>query len=39
MANFGIIKILHDVTNDFNIPYLWERKKAFYELSKFYSDN
>jgi hypothetical protein len=37
MANFSVIKILPDESNNTNIPYLWERKKSFYELSKFYS--
>jgi hypothetical protein len=31
MANFGLVKVLPD-------SYAWERKKAFYELSKFYSE-
>jgi len=39
MANFGIIKVLPDESNNPGIPYRWERKKAFYELAKYYSRN
>jgi hypothetical protein len=37
MANFGIVKVLPGKNTGTDEPYIWERKKAFYELSKFYS--
>lgn len=37
MANFGLIKVLPS-DNDSKFSYAWERKKAFYELSKYYSE-
>lgn len=39
MANFGLIKVLPSDLNDLKTPYMWERKKAFIEVSKFYSCN
>ncbi|RPI74325.1 MAG: abortive infection protein [Ignavibacteriales bacterium] len=39
MANFGLIKVLSPDNKDLQNPYLWERKKAFNELSEFYSVN
>jgi hypothetical protein len=39
MANFGILKVLPDAPKNSFEPYLWERKKAFYKLSKSYSNN
>lgn len=39
MANFGLIKVLSNNDKKSEVPYLWESKKAFHELSEFYSDN
>jgi hypothetical protein len=38
MANFGLVKVLPSDNNDSKFSYAWERKKAFYELSEFYSE-
>lgn len=39
MADFGILKVLPDETGNANIPYLTEKKAAFFEISKFYSNS
>jgi nitrogen regulatory protein PII-like uncharacterized protein len=39
MANFGLIKVLLPEPVDLSAPYLWEKKKAFEEVSKFYLSN
>lgn len=38
MANFGLVKVLRSDNNDSKFSYRWERKKAFSELSEFYSN-
>jgi hypothetical protein len=37
MANFGLIKVLPPGDEGSNNPYSWGKKKAFNEISKFYS--
>ncbi|HSD63144.1 MAG TPA: hypothetical protein VLB50_05070 [Ignavibacteriaceae bacterium] len=39
MANFGLIKVLPPGIKDPDAPYLWERKKSFSEVSKFFGEN
>ncbi len=38
MANFGLVKVIPSNNKDSKYSYAWERKKAFYELSKYYSE-
>ncbi len=38
MANFGLVKVLPLDNKDSKFSYAWERKKAFYKLSEYYSE-
>ncbi len=38
MANFGLVKVLPSENKDSKFSYAWERKKAFYELAKYYAE-